>query len=394
MKQKLFSLNDLNKDFWKKVIVVDFFCNMSRQGWSSLTFITQNQQKYFIGFEGLKYGGYLSKDFFPFSKDKSNFIDDIEYKYISSNNNKFWIRNDYYNDFMNIYNETKENDIEKIACHILKCEHLDCFLLEETFRARQELHKEFEEMEIKSKQCELTKEYLKWQPLYSNNIEYLSHESGFYTLLFKEEEKIIGYQFTIIYQYKSLSPLVYDCLAKIEAYILFEKKFEDVQGNLAYTNIKENSFSTIAKLQRQEQTLNQYEINNPGHFIRVFKTLQEVKDYAIAVCNLRNYVNKENIIEDLDNSKRKNKNYLRLYKGLNEFNKHYQEILNIVCKYDYPSSMYHYNYLFDEIKKETNIEEETLKEMWKYIPKRLERKHQEYIEKRLEEFKKESFKKS
>ena len=45
MKQKLFSLNDLNKDFWKKVIVVDFFCNMSRQGWSSLTFITQNQQK-------------------------------------------------------------------------------------------------------------------------------------------------------------------------------------------------------------------------------------------------------------------------------------------------------------------------------------------------------------
>ena len=92
MKQKLFSLNDLNKDFWKKVIVVDFFCNMSRQGWSSLTFITQNQQKYFIGFEGLKYGGYLLKDFFPFSKDKSNFIDDIEYKYISSNNNKFWIR--------------------------------------------------------------------------------------------------------------------------------------------------------------------------------------------------------------------------------------------------------------------------------------------------------------
>ena len=78
--------------------------------------------------------------------------------------------------------------------------------------------------------------------------------------------------------------------------------------------------------------------------------MQEAKDYAIAVCNLRNYVNKENIIEDLDNSKRKNKNYLRLYKGLNEFNKHYQEILNIVCKYDYPSSMYHYNYLFDEIK--------------------------------------------
>ena len=118
--------------------------------------------------------------------------------------------------------------------------------------------------------------------------------------------------------------------------------------------------------------------------------MQEAKDYAIAVCNLRNYVNKENIIEDLDNSKRKNKNYLRLYKGLNEFNKHYQEILNIVCKYDYPSSMYHYNYLFDEIKKETNIEEETLKEMWKYIPKCLERKNQEYIEKRLEE----SFKKS
>lgn len=153
MKQKLFSLDDLNKDFWKKVIVVDFFCNMSRQGWSSLTFITQNQQEYFIGFEGLKYGGYLLKYFFPFSKDKSNFIDDIEYKYISSNNNKFWIRNDYYNDFMTIYNETKENDIEKIACHILKCEHLDYFLLQETFKARQELHKEFEEMEIKSKQC-------------------------------------------------------------------------------------------------------------------------------------------------------------------------------------------------------------------------------------------------
>ena len=158
---------------------------------------------------------------------------------------------------------------------------------------RQELHKEFEEMEIKSKQCELTKEYLKWQPLYSNNIEYLGHESGFYTLLFKEEEeKIIGYQFTIIYQYKSLSPLVYERLDKIEAYILFEKKLKDVQGELAYTNIKENSFSTIAKLQRQEQTLNQYEINNPGHFIRAFKTLQEAKDYALAVCNLRNYVNK------------------------------------------------------------------------------------------------------
>lgn len=68
MKQKLFSLDDLNKGFWKKVIVVDFFCNMSRQGWSSLTFITQNQQEYFIGFEGLKYGGYLLKEFFHFQK--------------------------------------------------------------------------------------------------------------------------------------------------------------------------------------------------------------------------------------------------------------------------------------------------------------------------------------
>ena len=118
------------------------------------------------------------------------------------------------------------------------------------------------------------------------------------------EEKVVGYRFSILYQKKEKSPLHLQLSAETEAYNLFEKRYDDVQGDLYYKNVNSQQLG-IWKFGGADQILNQYEINHPGDFVRSFQTLEEAQNYAIAITNIRNYANKENLIQDLDNTKRK-----------------------------------------------------------------------------------------
>lgn len=62
------------------------------------------------------------------------------------------------------------------------------------------------------------------------------------------------------------------------------------------------------------------------------------------------------------------KNWSRKYQGILAFRKHYKEILEIVCNYHCDEYSDNIEFLMDEIKQKTNIDEYLLKELWQYIP--------------------------
>ena len=227
------------------------------------------------------------------------------------------------------------------------------------------------------KEEELTTDDFIWKTLYPNNQQFL-FKNGEYALIFKEcEEKVVGYRFSIVYQRTEIAPLCFNSLHEIEAYNLYEKKYDDVQGALYYKEIEEHEFG-YGWFGEPEQTLNQYEINDFGHFVRSFKTMEDAKDYVVKRTNLLRYVNKENLIMDLEDTEREYKNRLRQCEAINAFGKHYEEILRVLNRYDYPCGNCEKEYLFEEIRNQTSLDMQVLKELWKYIPFVLCKRTQEF----------------
>lgn len=159
-------------------------------------------------------------------------------------------------------------------------------------------------------------------------------------------------------------------------------RYDDVQGPLAHSNAdNENEFKQALDYSNRfiySNTFSNCEVNSYGEFVRSFSTLEEAKAYAIAITNIRNYVNKENIITDLDNPARVCRNRLRKYGAILEFGKVYEQIIKIVCEYEpVEENTAGGGWIFAEIMNRTGMDKEILREMWKYIPLVLSKEAQE-----------------
>ena len=389
-KRRTFKLSDLDETFWEKVITVSLEHSSGLGGWGCLWIVTSEKREYFIGFEGFPYNEYHLEEFSPLFKRKDK-VTDYKHPYAVEKNGwkyiwkeKTLVRDDFYDEFMKVYENEKGKrnyiHIPDITAKVLKTEKLERFDYEETVKLQEKWDAEWKAREEKRERLKLTEEHFHWKSLYYNNDADM-FENGKYALIFKEVEgKVVGYRFSVLYQKREESPLHLRLSAKTEAYNLFEKQYDDVQGDLYYEKVESQSLGAWG-FGGADQTLNQYEINCPGEFVRSFKKLEEAQKYAVAITNIRNYANKENLIQDLENPKRKYKNLLRKYETAAAFKQYYSEILELVSQYEYPdASCAGGKYIFDDVKEKMKIDEGLLGEMWKYVPQVLGKRAQKHAE--------------
>lgn len=403
--KKTFELSDLDANFWERVIFINIWPTTGMGGPGNIWIITEDKKEYFISFERFPYSETCLGEFTPLLRRKKN---DSGNGYLYEAEENGWrcieeerllLRDDFYDTFMAVYKDEERRMlagwkwghmpwVARIALGVDG--KLECFVEAEAKKLWDEewiWRKEYEE---KRKKQQLTEMYFDWKSIYPNNIK-LNGEEGVYALLFKEEDnKTVGYKFSIVYQREEISPLhYYGTNSRIEAYNLFEKRYDDVQGLLAHLPAdNENEFEQSIDFTNRFylNTFSNSEVNSYGRFIRSFSALEEAKAYAVAVTNIRGYVNKENIIKDLDNPVRVYRNRLRKYGAILEFGKMCEQILEIVRSYenndDFASEG---GWIFHEIIQRTGIKEELLREMWQYIPLILSKKAQEKARKIVEE---------
>lgn len=391
MEEKTFKLEELDNDFWDKVILINIWPSSGLSGYGSMWLVTSEKKEYFIDFEAFPFSERDLEKFTPLLKRKERIVDyahpyaieDNGWTYLSKE--RTLIRNDFYEPFMKAYSFHTKSLSERglatrhmptIAGYAMGLSgELERFDEEKAYLLWQNRQSEAKKREKLEKSIALTEEDFVWKKLYTNNNPENSLEWGEYAFIFKEvEERIVGYKFTILYQREEIVPLIYSGKnGRVECYNLLEQKYDDIQGPLLLGEDTKDSKYPLAF--DTSNTLNDYSVNTFGEFIRSFKTIEEAKSYILEVVNIRHYANKWNIIKDLSCKSGTYKNWLRKYEGILAFRRYYKEILDIVCNYQH--CVIGGRDIMDEIKRKLNIEESLLREIRQYIPMILSVKTQE-----------------
>lgn len=401
MENNTFKLEEMDSEFWKKVILINIWPSSGHGGPGCIWIVTSDKKQYFISYETFPFEKMSLSEFCPFLKKKENIVDYAHPFAVENNGWKYLpeqmtlIRDDFYENFIKTYNfYTKYYDgrglttrhMPTIAGYALGIgEEPERYNEEKAYLLWLQQEREAKEREEMRKSIALTKEDLVWHKLYANNIP-SNPELGEYALLFKNvEEKVVGYKFTILYQRKEIAPLVQLSRSPIEYYILLEQQCDDIYGPLYLSeDEREKEFPQAFDY---SYSLDNYSVNSYGEFIRAFKTIEEAKEYMLEVVNTRHYANQWNIIKDLEDKSVMYKNWLRKYQGIISFREHYKEILEIVSSFQFKTNCASGKFIIDEIRKVTNIDEDLLKEMWKYVPLVLTPQTQEKAESILRECK-------
>ncbi len=383
MENKTFKLEDLNAEFWSKVILINIWPSSGVGGSGSLWIVTSDEKQYYISFETFPYAEGNLGEFTSILKKKKSIVDYAHPYEVEGNGWKYLpkertlIRDDFYEKFIKSYNFNMEyykkrglttRCMATLAGYALGVEgELERFNEEKAYLLWKQREKESKEREEQRKSIALTSDNFIWKKLYQNNIP-SDLEIGEYALILKNvEERVVGCKFTILYQCEEMTPLCQEFGGSIQGYILLEQSYNDVQGPL-YINVGEKDEEYLQAFDCSS-SLNNYCANSYGDFIRAFKTIEEAKEYAVQVANIREYANQWNLIRDTDNKEIMYKNWNRKYRGIIAFRKYYKEILGIVCDFQFPRK--HSaggGYILNEIREKIDIDEDLLKEMWQYVP--------------------------
>ena len=385
MDNRTFKLEELDEKFWEKVILITKWNSSSMGGPGCLWLVTLDKKLYYIGFEGFPYAERNLGAFTPLLKRKE-IVEDYKHPYEVDGNGWQYlyehgtlIRDDFYGDFMRVFDDLqfrgtlgwKHDHMPAIAGLALGLNgEPERYNEETTYKRWLEREQWMQELDNKRQAVALTKDDFVWKELHANNNPENMFLLGEYAMIFKEcDEKTVGYRFTIMYQREEISPLFYaSSNSKIERYNLFEWRYDDVMGPLSH---KDSEYDVMYRhaFDWPTNTLHDCDLNTPGRFIRSFATAEKARLYALEITNLRHYVDKESIIRDLDNKGRIYRNLLRKYEALLVFREHYEDILRIVCNYEYREKCSSGGaYIADAIRGEIGIDKDMLSEMWDYIP--------------------------
>lgn len=77
-----------------------------------------------------------------------------------------------------------------------------------------------------------------------------------------------GLRISIEYQVEEIEPFGRYSNAPIEQYILYEKNYGRIDGKLSFRNPEDTH--EVSSYSFMKDTLNDYDLNNPGTFIRAF----------------------------------------------------------------------------------------------------------------------------
>ena len=412
MYDKTFELNELDNAFLGKVILIMVIHSSGLGGTGSIWLVTEDKKEFVISFDAFPYSEYKLEEFSPFFKQSDTMVD-LRYPYLIEENGWVYFRNshlatigghalirgDFYDAYIKAYES--EDCRKALGFSILHPPSVMGYALglggePERFTEKIAYHKRLEEeRQFKAydeyrESIKLTKEIFDWKPLYANNCSG-NLQFGEYALLFKEvDNKVVGYRFSIVYQREEISPLHYQGVnSRIERYNLFEDRLDDVEGPLRFPdadNDRTENLFEIAETYDIQNTISNDYANYFGEFVRSFGSLEDAKQYAVDIANIRHYADTENLITDPDNQERIYRIWLRKYEGILAFREHYKEILEVVCNYVYPSkSMGGGGHISAAIQEKLHLDKSLVKEMWQYIPLVLSTRTQEKAQKIVEE---------
>lgn len=376
--QRTFKLEELNQEFWNKVIFFEINPSSGMGGPGCLWLITSDVKLYCIGFEGFPYEGKLG-EFHPllgveFRNGKVLYQAEQQ-GFKRYENHLVFVKEQYYEEFKKAYYVVWHKNIARIHyVHMpnvmalaLGVSEIERFDYEVSVQKRKEFQMAMDRNDRERAKKKLSEKQFEWLPLYIGNIPSSAFdEIGWYCMLLKEVEgKVVGHKFTILYQHEEIKPLSKFINAKIEQYILLERRYDDIIGNLKYPDYTKDTKEPY------ENTLNNCDLNSHGEFIRAFHSIEEAKDYAMAVANIRSYANTDNIItgSDLDNHRLIKESIVRKYKGIIMLGEYAPKIMEFISHYEFPSkSCYGAGYYIPELVEELGIDKEELMEMLPYLP--------------------------
>ena len=376
--KRTFKLEELHQEFWQKVIFFEIQHSSGMGGSGCLWLITSDVKLYFIDFDGFPYEG-KPGEFHPLLG--SEFRDgEVLYQaerqgFKRYENHLTFVKEQYYEEFKKAYYNIWHKNVGRIhyvhmpdvmvqALGVSKIERFD-------YEVSVQKGKEFEELidrcDREHEKRKLSEKYFEWLPLYENNIpSFSTGEIGWYCMLLKEVKgKVAGHRFTILYQHEEIEPLHRFMNAKIEKYILLERTYDDVIGNLRYPDFTKDIKDSYV------HTLDSMDLNSHGEFIRAFDTIEGAKNYAIEVANKRNYANTDNIItgSNLDNHRLIKESLKRRYKGIIMLREYAPKIIEFISHYEFPAkSCAGGGYYIPDMVEELGIDKDELIEMLPYLP--------------------------
>lgn len=118
-----------------------------------------------------------------------------------------------------------------------------------------------------------------WKPLYPNNMK-CNGLDGYYCLVIRQRDDgtYYGRKYTIEFQHKEIEPGTgYVDSKTIDRYVLFEKIYPEIIGNLEYpepTNESPEFFDD------NKNTLDAHDVNSYGSFVYAYETLELAKKRA------------------------------------------------------------------------------------------------------------------
>lgn len=126
----------------------------------------------------------------------------------------------------------------------------------------------------------IKEEHFSWKPVHPNNMASNPLE-GYYALLFKKQHdgKIYGCKWTIVFQLEEKDAMYIHYDAKVEAYILFMKRYFDLEDTFDYPEPETKDSPDDYYAGGSYDGVNDY-----GDFVRVYKTLEEAKLGAMGRC--------------------------------------------------------------------------------------------------------------
>lgn len=355
-----FDLPDLTEDFWKTVVFAQEDPPSGMGGPGCVCLLSKEGKEYIFGFEETPF--YKSTELFPIFETTDERIgyrhkykaEDHGWKYLEKEN--ALIREDILDEYSKAAAEAKR-------------------------RKKREKEK-------------LTENEFNWKPMHVNNIPDNS-EMGVYALLMRRNDgKIKGVKYSILYQYEEHSPMLIYSDAKVEAYILFYADYDDIIGPWDYHSV---SRQECAELYGKENhfppelayydwiTFSDGDIHNFGRFLRTFQSLEEAKAYAMYYANVNSGgINKKTILKQEEESRIEDHvNRIAHYEAYQMYRKYYKEILDAISEENcFPDSCSGGGVYLREaiLKKVPEITEEQLRMIWRELPFVIEKRTQDWIE--------------
>lgn len=400
--EKTFDLDDLDDEFWEKVVFFEIWHSSGLGGPGGIWMVTEDKKKYYLGFEDLPFSEYkLAENLHPMFS-LTNKLESGHHRYVLENDGwKFihgdplitagaMIKNDIYEKFIEVVNNknlVKEKvefgyyNLPDIVGLSLGTESLERINYIRSVLAQEKLDRLMREIDEEHERNKFLPEHLIWKPMHVNNMKENRIFGECALIVKRNEERLVVMKLTIVFQPYCIKPMQIDP-RRTEHYILFEKTYHDFYGPIDFSQIEENfqtSRHALAFFHWACLSDGDY-----GMFLSSFSTEEEAKEYALCYANANSHItgNRNTMITHLE-PKEDHQRRVERYEAYQAYRKYYKEIIDVIVNYDgYPDfTSGGAPFLKEAILKEVpQITERQLTLFWHDLPVVLEKRTQDVLE--------------